>query len=438
MHARPLSHSSLRRRCMLYTSCLALVALLGLFWITTLWRVAPSPHSPDASPVPAAVRAPVPPTPPASSPGPSAGDASRARSFPASDDAVSPWPGCMGTRGCCRRLTDSLQRLNCTFDGAAAGSDGSDVRCMKGSTVTYPLPAMGLEAFWSHAPFEPDHYVHARAFIGAADADCVDAPAAALPDRAIIHCDPVNLPAFARALPRLRARFFLLTHLRDMRIAPDNRDVRRLLDSPLLLHWFGINVDCVHPKLTPIPIGVNFAAARDVFNVSRYRAALPPAELAYSLFGIGANQRCRPGSPRSACARRKVLAQLQRNGVSNLSAKVLQHIRAGADIKIPRAEYLERQLGCKYIISPQGNGIDCFRTWESLYLGRSPVVHRNNMSGLYEGLPVLVVDDWEGVTPALLEAGWREMARRRYDWSRMSIVWWWRLLMRHCVGAGPA
>ena len=38
-----------------------------------------------------------------------------------------------------------------------------------------------------------------------------------------------------------------------------------LLQSWQLLKWFAINVDWVHPKLVPIPIGVNLQAAPDGF-----------------------------------------------------------------------------------------------------------------------------------------------------------------------------
>ena len=46
-----------------------------------------------------------------------------------------------------------------------------------------------------------------------------------------------------------------------------------------------------------------------------------------------------------------------------------------------------------FVPSPAGNGIDCHRTWEALYLGAVPVVLRSEYFGESDW-PVLVVDSW--------------------------------------------
>ena len=46
-----------------------------------------------------------------------------------------------------------------------------------------------------------------------------------------------------------------------------------------------------------------------------------------------------------------------------------------------------------FVPSPAGNGIDCHRTWEALYLGAVPVVLRSEYFG-ENSWPVLVVDSW--------------------------------------------
>ena len=46
-----------------------------------------------------------------------------------------------------------------------------------------------------------------------------------------------------------------------------------------------------------------------------------------------------------------------------------------------------------FVPSPAGNGIDCHRTWEALYLGAVPVVLRTEYFG-ESNWPVLVVDSW--------------------------------------------
>ena len=48
----------------------------------------------------------------------------------------------------------------------------------------------------------------------------------------------------------------------------------------------------------------------------------------------------------------------------------------------------------KFVISPPGNGPDCHRTWESIYLGAIPVVLRRTWPFIQDEIPVLVVETW--------------------------------------------
>ena len=46
-----------------------------------------------------------------------------------------------------------------------------------------------------------------------------------------------------------------------------------------------------------------------------------------------------------------------------------------------------------FVPSPAGNGIDCHRTWEAIYLGAVPVVLKSEFYGSADW-PILVVDNW--------------------------------------------
>ena len=50
-----------------------------------------------------------------------------------------------------------------------------------------------------------------------------------------------------------------------------------------------------------------------------------------------------------------------------------------------------------FVPSPAGNGLDCHRTWEALYLGCVPVVIRSEYCG-NESWPIMVIDDWTELT----------------------------------------
>lgn len=57
-------------------------------------------------------------------------------------------------------------------------------------------------------------------------------------------------------------------------------------------------------------------------------------------------------------------------------------------------EHLKSIKESKYVISPPGAGLDCYRTWEAIYLGAIPVVLKNNWPFRHLDLPVRIVDSY--------------------------------------------
>ena len=45
-------------------------------------------------------------------------------------------------------------------------------------------------------------------------------------------------------------------------------------------------------------------------------------------------------------------------------------------------------------ISPNGNGIDCHRNWESLYLKTIPIVTESVNINFYKSYPLLILKNW--------------------------------------------
>jgi hypothetical protein len=58
--------------------------------------------------------------------------------------------------------------------------------------------------------------------------------------------------------------------------------------------------------------------------------------------------------------------------------------------------YISEMRRAVFVPSPRGNGLDCHRTWEALYLGAIPVVTAGTLAPeLVRGLPILEVPDWQ-------------------------------------------
>ena len=69
--------------------------------------------------------------------------------------------------------------------------------------------------------------------------------------------------------------------------------------------------------------------------------------------------------------------------------------------KLP-SEYRRTVMNSKFIISPPGNGSDCHRTWEAMYLGAVPIVLSDFWPFKADKLPVLVVNSWDEMMPIIL------------------------------------
>ena len=59
-----------------------------------------------------------------------------------------------------------------------------------------------------------------------------------------------------------------------------------------------------------------------------------------------------------------------------------------------------------FVVSPHGRGLDCFRTWEALLMGAIPIVKHSPIDGLYDGFPVVFVEDWSAINERNLACGW--------------------------------
>lgn len=91
-----------------------------------------------------------------------------------------------------------------------------------------------------------------------------------------------------------------------------------------------------------------------------------------------------------------------------------------------RLQYLKGIRQSTFVICPEGNGVDTHRLWETLYLGRIPIVKNNvAISSLISDLPVLIVDDWnELLDRNLVEDKYRSLRTRNFKFGKLSASYW--------------
>ena len=86
--------------------------------------------------------------------------------------------------------------------------------------------------------------------------------------------------------------------------------------------------------------------------------------------------------------------------------------------------YATNMSKCKFVISPPGNGIDCHRTWEALYMGCIPVVIKDNIYKNWSELPILQVNDYSELTNELL----KEFSLREFKYDKLYMNYWKKII----------
>lgn len=225
---------------------------------------------------------------------------------------------------------------------------------------------------------------------------------------------------FVRGNPQHLGTFFQKFHKEikvPYRLVTSNSDYPapgkfgRYLDDPKLEKWFAVNVDGLrHPKLIPIPRGMPNRNL-DFGNPEVFMRVQPLAEnkdrpyLAYLNF-------------------RPYTHPNERNYVFDVFKDYAWAVSPGTK---PSEEYLTDLTLSKFVISPRGNGLDCYRTWEALVMGAIPVVKTSDMDPMFDDLPVLIITDWTLVTEDFLNEQYEAFQKREYNKDKLWADWWIQL-----------
>jgi len=129
--------------------------------------------------------------------------------------------------------------------------------------------------------------------------------------------------------------------------------------------------------------------------------------LVLSAFNISTDSMRRP----HIINRRTIAETLLKNGIPN---STLEH-----------EAYFSVLPTYKFIISPEGNGIDCHRHYEALLAGSIPIMERNPLTEIkYKGCPVVWTTDYSEITPGYLLNIYETMLNTTYDFSSLFLSYY--------------
>jgi hypothetical protein len=225
-----------------------------------------------------------------------------------------------------------------------------------------------------------------------------------LNDINIVYLHTMYKNQFFHRIKNLDNNFVVVTHNSDLNI----NDVDNLPNN--VIKWFAQNVNCVDDRLESIPIGLengiwysNIEKPKRISNKLNEDKNIQ--NLVYMNHNIATNEKERIIPFNVLSDKKFVTTELCSNGVDydNYINKIYNH---------------------KFVISPEGNGIDCHRTWEVLYLKSIPIQKKNINNQYYTDLPICFVDSWEDITEDFLNKEYDRIINSNWNLDKLKMTYW--------------
>jgi hypothetical protein len=196
----------------------------------------------------------------------------------------------------------------------------------------------------------------------------------------------------------------LITHCSDYGIFDMHHNI---LDLPKIKAWYGMNCHTNHPKLFSIPIGMT-TCDKAHGNMDLLNKIVEEKNKKNNLLYVNCDVRSNP------LKRKAIIDLMKEKGYTTIIGEK----------PLSQDEYWRHLASSKFVISPPGNGVDCHRIWESIYLGTIPIVERHSVLKDFKNMPILFIDDWNVINDTYLNLKYNEMKDKVYDTSKCYMKYW--------------
>ena len=175
-------------------------------------------------------------------------------------------------------------------------------------------------------------------------------------------------------LKTLQNPFKLIFHNSDHNF--ENQHLILFDELPLLKCIYTQNMNVIHPRLHPLPIGLAnsmWPHGNPLIHKTVFEMNIVKDKEIYFNFNINTNP-----SKRRQCL----------DAVTSLGVPWSD--------SLPYLEYMKELKRHKFAICPEGNGIDTHRFYECLYMNVVPICKRNILTEYYSKIfPVILLNEWQ-------------------------------------------
>lgn len=159
----------------------------------------------------------------------------------------------------------------------------------------------------------------------------------------------------------------------------------------------------LNDEWVPFPIGMGWKFIQYTNTIHSFHTG-KHTNLVLCAINMNTDQRRRP-HPKN---RHSIIQTLSKHSIPN---RILE----------PQT-YFEELSKYKFIISPEGNGIDCHRHYEALIAGCIPIIEEHSgIRNKYGNCPILYTQDYSEITPEYLTQKYNEMLYTDYDFSKLFL-----------------
>lgn len=248
-----------------------------------------------------------------------------------------------------------------------------------------------------------------------------------LQNNTIIYVDTPELGHFLRSMhPSISVNYILLTGDSDLPCPSRlSRSHGPLLEQILagrtrIVHWFAMNCDLEKPSpiFSCLPQGINQWYAQRYFL---HLASGKDDSVANTFLKTNDYWVLTSFNRNNGAESRRPLWDLACHGRLKNISKCFYGLNS-----IDQWRYYLHIARSKFVFSPPGSGLDCYRTWEALYLGSIPIILRTTINSIYDQLPVLIVDRYEEITLPFLQKAYANITRQAFDYRRLYKGYWQR------------
>lgn len=202
-----------------------------------------------------------------------------------------------------------------------------------------------------------------------------------------------------------------------------------------LQHWFCQNCLIVHPKITLIPLGLDYHTMMYYSHIRGDRGPkMTPMEQETQIMDL--RKTMRPFWERiPACYGNFQFLTItkyssdRKDAIAKIPANTIYY-----DCKHERNQTFINQTAFAFVPSPFGQDYECIRTWEALCLGCIVIIKSCPLDSLYEGLPVVIIHDWSEVTKEFLQKTLIEYKEKHlnneFKYEKLHKHYWVRLIQQ--------